>query len=61
MSDSVHMTVKQVVKESGYDYGSLEFKKYVFEHNIELLAKKISFKKEARQRKQIEKFTLKNN
>jgi len=59
MSDSVHMTVKQVVKESGYDYGSPEFKRYVFEHNIEILAKKISLKKEARQRKQVEKFTLK--
>lgn len=60
MSDSVHMTVKQVVKESGYDYGSAEFKAYVLEHNIELLAKKISLKKEARRRKQEENFTLKN-
>ncbi len=60
MSNSVHMTVKQVVRESGYDYGSTEFKQYVFEHNINLLAQKISLKSESRSKRQSDKF-LKSN
>lgn len=60
MSDSIHMTVKQVVRESGYNYGSAAFKQYVFEHNIELLAKKGGLKQQARNNKQHLKFIAKN-
>ena len=60
MSDSIHMTVKQVVRESGYDYGSAEFKQYVFEHNIELLVQKNSLKKDAKQQRQLESFKSRN-
>ncbi|ROR97995.1 hypothetical protein EDC56_3664 [Sinobacterium caligoides] len=60
MSNSIHMTIKQTVRESGYNYGSPEFKKYVFEHNIELLAEKSSLKNKIRQKRQTEKFN-KNN
>jgi hypothetical protein len=54
------MTVKQVVRESEYDYGSPEFEKYVFEHNIELLAQKSSLKKEVKQQRQRENFKSRN-
>lgn len=59
MSDSIHMTIKQIVKESGYDYGSLDFKQYVFDHNIELIAEKGRLKREMREKRQTEK--LKNS
>ncbi|MET1257454.1 hypothetical protein [Aliikangiella maris] len=55
MSNSIHMTVKQVVRESKFNYGSPEFKQYVFEHNIELLAEKGKLKHEAREKRQKEK------
>jgi len=60
MSDSIHMTVKQVVRESGYSYGSQEFRRYVFEQNIELLAEKKALKKEQKNKRQLEKLALKN-
>ena len=60
MSNSIHMTVKQVVRESGYGYGSLEFTQYVFEHNIDLLAQKGSLKSEVRSKRQSDKFLKKN-
>ncbi|MFY0685437.1 MAG: hypothetical protein JXR20_12875 [Balneola sp.] len=60
MSDSIHMTVKQVVRESGYDYGSPEFKQYVFEHNIELLAKKGLLKKESIEKRRLNSFIKEN-
>ncbi len=60
MSNSIHMTVKQTVRESGYSYGSPEFKQYVFEHNIELLAEKRALKNKVRQKRQAEKLNLDN-
>ena len=60
MSNSIHMTVKQVVRESGYDYGSPEFRQYIFEHNIELLAQKGLLKKESREKRKINSFIKKN-
>tara|TARA_R110000868_G_scaffold273797_1_gene533014 strand:- start:2433 stop:2609 length:177 start_codon:yes stop_codon:yes gene_type:complete len=54
------MTVKQVVRESGYDYGSPEFRQYIFEHNIELLAQKGLLKKESREKRKINSFIKKN-
>lgn len=55
------MTVKQAVKESGYDYGSPEFKRYVFEHNIEMLAEKSVLKKASRRKRQAKKFEAEND
>ncbi len=52
------MTIKQIVKESGYDYGSLEFKQYVFDHNIELIAEKGRLKREMREKRQAEKLKI---
>ncbi|MBT1451922.1 hypothetical protein KJ365_13600 [Glaciecola sp. XM2] len=49
------MTVKQVVKESGFGYGSAEFQNYMFEHNIELLVEKRLLKKEVKERRQSSK------
>jgi len=60
MSDSIHMTVKQAVRESGYSYGSQAFRRYVFEQNIELLAEKKALKKEQKNKRQLEKLALKN-
>ncbi|NKF51655.1 hypothetical protein G3R49_13905 [Shewanella sp. WXL01] len=54
------MTIKQVVKESGYDYGSAEFSQYVFDHNIDLIAQKNALKNEARLNKQQSKFLKAN-
>ena len=60
MSDSIHMTVKQAVRESGYSYGSPEFKQYMFDHNIELLAQKGQLKRDSREKREADKF-IKNN
>jgi len=60
VSDSIHMTIKQIVRESGYDYGSAEFKQYVFEHNIELLAQKGRLKSEAILQRNSDKFLKQN-
>ncbi|GLX76728.1 hypothetical protein tinsulaeT_00680 [Thalassotalea insulae] len=60
MSNSIHMTIKQVVRESGYDYGSLEFKQYVFDHNIDLIAQKGILKSEARSKRKSDKFLKEN-
>ncbi len=54
------MTVKQTVRESGYNYGSPEFKRYVFEHNIELLAEKKALKNKVCQKRQAEKLNFDN-
>jgi hypothetical protein len=56
MSNSIHMTIKQVVRDSKFNYGSPDFKRYVFENNIELIAEKIALKREARHKKQESKF-----
>ena len=61
MSNSIHMTVKQVVRDSKFGYGSPEFKQYVFEHNIELLAEKGKLKREAREKRQESKLTQNEN
>jgi hypothetical protein len=60
MSNSIHMTVKQAVRESGYGYGSAEFKQYVFDHNIELLAQKGTLKSEARLKRKSDNFLQQN-
>jgi hypothetical protein len=54
------MTVKQAVRDSGYNYGSREFKQYVFEHNIELLAKKGALKTAARKKRKTARFISNN-
>ena len=61
MSNSIHMTIKQVVRDSKFSYGSLEFKQYVFEHNIELMAEKGKLKREAREQRQESKFERKQD
>lgn len=61
MSNSIHMTVEQVVRDSKFGYGTPEFKQYVFEHGIELLAEKSTLKREARDKKQESKLAQNDN
>ncbi|MCP3850328.1 MAG: hypothetical protein GY694_08850 [Gammaproteobacteria bacterium] len=61
MSNSIHMTVKQAVRESGYSYGSPEFRQYMFEHNIELLAQKGKLKIKSREKRKADELFKSND
>jgi len=60
LSKSIHMTIKQVVRNNRENYGSKEYKDNIFKEDIEMTARKSWLKQDKRDEKALKKLKARN-